>query len=213
MASLGGLDLTIFWQNRAGIIAGFVSRRLAPQPRANSAFKAIGQAESGRDDYDVKTWKQSVRRSRLYPLARATRRHQIAKSQLAPMPATIATVVITIGCARLCPASMIASIARFRAPFLNRKVNQQIEFLLTIQQHEHPIITGMETGWPTSETNAAQRRQRQGAHVHKWRHHALVRRGRGVPNTSGTPEISAMTKLTASSACPFVFTHSFVRDA
>jgi hypothetical protein len=41
------------------------------------------------------------------------------------MPAVIATVVITIGWARLCPASMIASSLGALVHFLDREVDQQ----------------------------------------------------------------------------------------
>ena len=66
------------------------------------------------------------------------------------MPATIAIVVITIGWARLWPASMIAS--SFGTPLAISsmvKSSSRIEFLATMPNSiRMPIITGIDTAWP-----------------------------------------------------------------
>ena len=68
------------------------------------------------------------------------------------MPATIATVVITIGWARLCPASMIAS--SLGTPWFimsTAKSTSKIEFLATMPNSmSTPISTGNETAVPVS---------------------------------------------------------------
>ena len=94
------------------------------------------------------------------------------------MPATIAIVVITIGWARLWPASMIAS--SFGTPLAISSIvksSSRIEFLATMPNSiRMPISTGIETAWPaiSSAISAAQRRQQQRAHVHERRHQPLV---------------------------------------
>ena len=71
-------------------------------------------------------------------------------SAVGTMPATIATVVITIGWARLWPASTIASF--LGTPFSissSAKSMTRIEFLATMPSSiNRPMNTGSESGWP-----------------------------------------------------------------
>src|SRR6185503_12706411 len=66
------------------------------------------------------------------------------------IPATIATVVITIGWARLCPASQIAAFLAMPWFIISTaKSTSRIEFLATIPNSiKIPISTNSDTGWP-----------------------------------------------------------------
>ena len=68
------------------------------------------------------------------------------------MPATIATVVMMMGRARLCPASISASVRSFPARISSiAKSTSRIEFLPTIPiSIKNPITTGIENGLPVS---------------------------------------------------------------
>ena len=72
------------------------------------------------------------------------------------MPAVIATVVMTIGWARLWPASIIAS--NLGTPFCISSIAKsirRIEFLLTIPRSmSTPISTGMDTGVFHAQTSS-----------------------------------------------------------
>ncbi len=73
------------------------------------------------------------------------------------MPATIATVVMTIGCARLCPASQIASFLGIPWFIISTaKSTSRIEFLATIPNSiRMPIRTNSDTGCPAISSATA----------------------------------------------------------
>ena len=125
-------------------------------------------------------------------------------SAVGTMPATIATVVITIGWARLCPASMIAS--NFGTPFSissSAKSMTRMEFLATIPSSiSRPMNTGIDSGCPaTCSANAPP----SGASSNDPR---LTKGGMirlysrvSTASTSNMPDTTATAKLVSISIC------------
>ena len=125
-------------------------------------------------------------------------------SAVGTMPATIAIVVITIGWARLWPASMIASF--FGTPFAISSIvksSSRIEFLATMPNSiRMPISTGIEIAWPAihKRDQAAERGEQQRAHVHERRHQPLVEQHKHREDEEGArnqrrPELGHQLRL------------------